>query len=125
MTSMETSELLQLEKQFWDAMKRKDGAAAERLTAEECIVVGRQGVSAINRAMMSNLTVEGQWTLQDFELDEGSLQVKMLADDVASVASKVTNVCWSKARSFRSKQTTPRFGCEKTASGDAQFIPKR
>jgi hypothetical protein len=89
LNSMETSELLELEKQFWDAMKRKDGAAAERLTAEECIVVGPQGVSAINRAMMSSITAEGQWTLQDFELDEGSLQVRMLADGMAGVAYKV------------------------------------
>jgi hypothetical protein len=53
-------------------------------------VVGPQGVSAINREMMSNLTAEGQWTLQDFELDEESLQVRMLADDVAGVAYKVS-----------------------------------
>jgi hypothetical protein len=33
---------------------------------------------------------EGQWTLQDFELDEERLQVRMLADDVAGVAYKVT-----------------------------------
>jgi hypothetical protein len=89
MKYVESDQLLELERQFWDAMKGKDGAAAEQLT-DECIVVGPQGVSAINRTMMSNLTTEGRWTLEDFDLDEESLQVKMLANDVASVAYRVT-----------------------------------
>jgi hypothetical protein len=127
--SKETRELLELERQFWDAMKRKDGSAAERLTAEECIVVGRQGVSAVNRAMMSNLTAEGQWTLRDFRLDEGSLQVKMLADEVASVAYKVTERLLVEGQELSLEANDASVGCEngceKTASGSVRFIRKR
>jgi hypothetical protein len=58
--------------------------AGQRFRTEE------RAVQAWTWLLVPNLTAEGQWTLQDFELDEGSLQVKMLADDVASVAYKVT-----------------------------------
>jgi hypothetical protein len=83
------SELLSLERQFWDAMRSKDGATAERLTADECIVVGAQGVSAIDKKTMSELTTEGQWTLEHYEFDDNSVQVRWIDDDVALVAYKV------------------------------------
>jgi hypothetical protein len=84
-----TRELVQLEKQFWDAMQRKDGAAAERSTAAEAVVVGAQGVSVIDRKTMAKLTVEGQWTLEQYEFDEPNMQVRMVSEDVAVVAYKV------------------------------------
>jgi hypothetical protein len=83
------SELLSLERQFWDAMRSKDGATAERLTADECIVVGAQGVSAIDKKTMSELTTEGQWTLEHYEFDDNSVQVRWIDDDIALVAYKV------------------------------------
>ena len=41
-------ELLELEKQYWQALKDKDADTALRLTDESCIVVGAQGVGRIN-----------------------------------------------------------------------------
>jgi hypothetical protein len=86
----ETRELLDLERRFWDAMKAKDATSAERMTDDGCIVVGAQGVSAIDRPTMGKLTREGTWKLERYGFDERNTQVRFLRDDVALVAYKVT-----------------------------------
>jgi hypothetical protein len=83
-------DLLEVEKRFWDAMKRKDAQAAEQLTDDGCIVVGAQGVSAIDRKTMAKMTREGKWELQQYAFDAESSQVRFIADDVGIVAYKVT-----------------------------------
>ena len=89
--SIETKEqeLLDLEKRFWDAMKEKDGRTAARMTDDGCIVVGAQGVSAIDSKTMEKLTVEGNWELKQYSFDEKNAQVRFIGDDVAIVAYKV------------------------------------
>jgi len=82
-------EVLDLEKRFWDAMKQKDGRSAARMTDDGCIVVGAQGVSAIDSKTMEKLTVEGDWQLQQYAFDEKNAQVRFISDDVAIVAYKV------------------------------------
>lgn len=81
--------VLEIERRFWNAMKEKDGNAAAQMTDDGCIVVGAQGVSAIDRATMGKLTVEGKWDLEQYAFDEKNAQVKFIGDDVAIVAYKV------------------------------------
>jgi hypothetical protein len=81
--------VLEIERRFWNAMKEKDGNAAAQMTDDGCIVVGAQGVSAIDRATMGKLTVEGKWELEQYAFDEKNAQVKFVGDDVAIVAYKV------------------------------------
>ena len=82
-------ELLQVEQRFWDAMKNKDAQTAARMTDDGCIVVGAQGVSAIDRKTMGKLTTEGKWELHHYAFDEKNAQVRLISDDVAIVAYKV------------------------------------
>jgi hypothetical protein len=89
-TTTNTQEMLRLEKQFWDAMKRKDADAAARMTADGAVIVGAQGVSAIDRQTMARLTKEGNWTIERYEIDESTFQARMLTEDVAAVAYSVT-----------------------------------
>ena len=70
-------------------MKEKDGRTAARMTDDQCIVVGAQGVSAIDSSKMGQLTVEGTWQLQQYSFDEKNAQVRFIGDDVAIVAYKV------------------------------------
>src|SRR5690242_13090071 len=49
-------QLLDVEKRFWDAMKTKNADVAGQMTDDKCIVVGAQGVSAIDPETMSKLT---------------------------------------------------------------------
>lgn len=84
-----TLELLEHERRFWNAMREKDGEAAAGMTDDRCIVVGAQGVSAIDPATMSRLTREGSWQLERYIFDESTAQVQFLTDDIALVAYRV------------------------------------
>jgi uncharacterized protein (TIGR02246 family) len=84
-----TNEFLNLEHRFWNAMQTKDASVAQSMTDDGCIVVGAQGVSAIDAATMAKLTTEGEWKLDEYSFDEKNAQVRMLSDDVAIVAYKV------------------------------------
>ena len=59
------------------------------MTHDSCIVVGAQGVSAIDPDTMARLTREGDWELERYIFDESTAQVQFLNDDVALVAYKV------------------------------------
>jgi hypothetical protein len=83
-------EMLDLEHRFWDAMQRKDGQTAKAMTHANCVVVGAQGASTIDRETMGKLTVEGNWTLEQYEIDPTSVQALVLDDTTRVVAYKVT-----------------------------------
>lgn len=89
-TASHVSELLEQERRFWNAMKEKDAAAAEQMTDDGCVVVGAQGVSAIDGATMAQLTEQGEWDLQEYEFDEEKTQIRLVGKDVAIVAYPVS-----------------------------------
>jgi hypothetical protein len=88
-TTSKTQEVLEHERRFWNAMRDKDAIAASRMTNDSCLVVGAQGVSAIDPETMARLTREGDWELERYTFDETTAQVQFLSDDVALVAYKV------------------------------------
>jgi ketosteroid isomerase-like protein len=81
-------ELIDLEKQYWQAIKDKDVDAAMRLTDDTCIVAGAQGVATIDRKAFAGMLNSGEWTLDEFEVDD-NVQVRLVTDDVALVGYKV------------------------------------
>lgn len=81
------NELLDLEKQYWQAMKEKDVDTAMRLTDVECIVAGAQGVERVKRHALSDMLKNAPYTLHDFELKDP--EVRQIRDDVAILAYKV------------------------------------
>src|SRR6266545_4412648 len=85
-----TQFLIDLERQFWDAIQRKDGAATARMTAPVAIITGAQGVSAINPELMARLTVEGQWSIEAYEFDEGSVQATLIGPDTGVIGYSVS-----------------------------------
>jgi uncharacterized protein (TIGR02246 family) len=82
------SELLELERRYWQAIKDRDVDAALRLTDDPCIVTGAQGVARIDRASFERMMQTASWTLHRFELSDDA-QVRMLGDDVAILAYRV------------------------------------
>jgi len=82
-----TNELLDLETQYWQAVKDKDIDTAMRLTDDECIVTGAQGVNLMDRKSLSDMLKNAPYTLHAFELKEP--EVRELRDDVAILAYKV------------------------------------
>jgi len=81
-------ELVDLENQYWQAIKDKDVDAAMALTDSSCIVAGASGVASIDRKAFAGMLNSSVWTLNEFELI-GDVQVRALTDDVAIVAYKV------------------------------------
>ena len=81
-------ELIELEKEYWQAIKDKDTDAAMRLTDDKCIVAGAQGVASIDRNAFAGMLNSGNWTLHEFHIDD-DIQVRLLSDDVAVVGYKV------------------------------------
>jgi uncharacterized protein (TIGR02246 family) len=81
------NDLIDLEKQFWNAIKEKDAPTISRLTDDECILTGAQGVGRIDRKTVAAMIANANYTLHDFELTDA--QVRPIADDAAIVAYKV------------------------------------
>lgn len=82
------SELLELEEQYWQAIKNKDADTAMRLSDEPAIVTGAQGVAQLDRTTMAKMIRNATYTLHKFEIKDGA-QVRLLSDDVAVVAYNV------------------------------------
>jgi hypothetical protein len=82
-------ELIDVERRFWNAMQEKDATTASRMTDDQCVIVGAQGVSSIDAKTMAKLTSEGQWELKQYAFDEKARQIRFLTDDIAIVAYPV------------------------------------
>lgn len=81
------AQLLDHEKQYWQAIKDRDVQAAMRLTDDPCIVAGAQGVARITRHAFAGMLQAGGWTLHEFTLSD--VQIRVLNEDVAIVVYKV------------------------------------
>lgn len=82
------TELLELERRYWQAIKDRDVDAAMRLTDDPCIVTGARGVMRIDRESFQRMMEGAQYTLHRFELSDDA-QVRVLGDDVAILAYSV------------------------------------
>lgn len=89
-TKISERDLLDVERRFWDAMQSKDASTAAKMTDDGCIIVGAQGVSAIDRTTMGKLTTEGKWQLKQYSFDEKNTKIRFIGDDIAIVAYKVS-----------------------------------
>ena len=82
------NQLLELERQYWQALKDNDEGTAMKLSDDPCIVTGAQGVASIDRRTIGQMMKQGGWKLISFEIDP-DVKVKLIADDVAVLAYKV------------------------------------
>jgi uncharacterized protein (TIGR02246 family) len=83
-------ELLDLENQYWNALKDNDVETAIRLTDDECIVTGAQGAGRMDARTLRAMLTNAPYTLHQFELKD--VEVRQVRDDVAIVAYKVHEV---------------------------------
>jgi hypothetical protein len=82
-----TDEIVSLEKDYWEAMKRKDGKRTSQLSGEVALTTGARGVSSIPKAKMGQMTEEGDWTLESYEFED--VEVVTPTPDVAIIAYTV------------------------------------
>jgi hypothetical protein len=83
------AELLDLEKQFWNAMKDRDAGVAVRLADDPCLVVGPQGIGEVDARAMASMMKSSPYETRRFSLDEKNLHIRSVAKDVAVIAYKV------------------------------------
>ena len=81
-------ELVELETQYWQAIKDKDVETAMQLTDDTCIVTGAQGAASIDRKAFAGMLNSPAWTLNEFEF-VGDVIARAVTDDVAVVAYRV------------------------------------
>src|SRR5256886_16539144 len=84
------AQLLDLEKQYWQAIKDRDVQAAMRLTDDPCIVTGAQGVARISQKQFAGMLQAGGWTLHQFDLSD--VHGRGLSEDVAILPYRVKEV---------------------------------
>ena len=82
------NQLLELERQYWQALKDKDDVTALRLSDDPCIVAGATGIASLDRGALAGMLKQGGYLLRDFEIDP-DVKVKMIGEDVAVIAYKV------------------------------------
>lgn len=80
-------EIVSLEKDYWNAMKRKDGKRASQLSGKVALTTSAHGVATIPKAKMGQMTEEGKWTLESYEFDD--VEVVIPAADIAIIAYTV------------------------------------
>jgi hypothetical protein len=82
-------ELLNLEKQYWEAIRNRDGATATRLSDARCVVVGPQGIGRLDRQALAGMVENPPYELKKYRLDD-DVHVSTIADGVALIAYKVS-----------------------------------
>ena len=80
-------DLLELELQYWQALKDNDVDAALRLTDDPCIVTGSQGVASLEKRALGAMMRAATYQLQEYDLSD--VQVRLVTDEVALMAYKV------------------------------------
>ena len=81
-------EIIDLEDQYWRAIRDGDTATATRLSDDPCIVTGAQGAASLARQHLVEMLASPDWKLHEYEIEDPV--VRVVGDDVAIIAYKVT-----------------------------------
>lgn len=83
------NEVVELEKQYWQAIMDRDTDKILQLTADPCLVTGAQGVMSLDHATYRRMMdAQPEWELLEFTLE--GLQAKEIAPRVVTTAYSVT-----------------------------------
>ncbi len=83
-----TDELMELERQFWEAIKNRDGKTAAALSDDPCVVTGAQGFGKYTPKQVGAMMNDGRYELRSFRFEKNP-EVQLIGDDVAVVAYRV------------------------------------
>ena len=81
-------EIVELERQYWQALQDGDEVTPTRLSDDPCIVAGAQWIASLDRRAVANMMKEASWKLERFEIDP-DVQVRIIGERVAILAYKV------------------------------------
>jgi hypothetical protein len=83
------AELLELERQYWQAMQDRDVGAAAKLTEFPCIVADSSGKMSVDRHVFEQMMRDTSYHIRRIELDPDA-EVRLLTSDVAILAYTMT-----------------------------------
>lgn len=81
-------ELMELERQYWEAIKNRDGKTAAALSDDPCLITGAQGFGAFSPKQLGAMMSDGRYELRSYRIEKDA-EVQMLGNDVAIVAYRV------------------------------------
>tara|TARA_B110001454_G_C12723068_1_gene435680 strand:+ start:13097 stop:13504 length:408 start_codon:yes stop_codon:yes gene_type:complete len=83
------SEIIKLENRYWNAIKDNDVETMMKLSDENCIVTGAQGVTKVKRSDFPKMNAEGNkiYTLNDFKLKDHKITI--VNEDIVVVGYNV------------------------------------
>jgi hypothetical protein len=82
-------EIKDLEQQYWEAIQHKDTWTAMKLSDDQCIVVGAQGVGSLDRDKLGEMMNAASYKLTHYRFNDETFQFRKLTDDVVLVAYAV------------------------------------
>ena len=82
-------ELLDMEREFWEATKRGDSNALTKMTADNFAFVMPEGVNDFKRDDFVGMMTGGDFKLTSYEFDSAEALVRELGDDAAFLAYHV------------------------------------
>lgn len=80
-------EILALEKEYWQSMVTRDPEVATRLTAEQSIIVGTEGVGTVSKREIGSMVNSDKWRLKKFEF--GDVKINSMDENTAIIAYSV------------------------------------
>jgi hypothetical protein len=80
-------QIINLETRFWQSMKDKDVETAKSLIATKGLVTGPMGTMTMDPEKYAQMTRDGQWTLENFELTK--VEVVRPSENSAIIAYEV------------------------------------
>ena len=85
--SKTATELMELEQQYWNAIRDRDGHVAASLSDDPCVVVGASGIGEIDSAGLGQMIDGASYRLKEFSIED--VHVRQLAPNVVVTAYKV------------------------------------
>ena len=82
-----TKDLVEFERQYWDAIKDKDALSVMSLSDDPTFVVGAQGVGELDSQTLATMLTGPSWDLTDYSLED--IHVRTVGDGMVVVAYKV------------------------------------
>ncbi|TPG34863.1 nuclear transport factor 2 family protein [Flavobacterium pectinovorum] len=81
---MET-QIIELEKKYWQGMENHDYETVKKLTSFPCIIVGKNGVQSINEAKFKKMFESGNGDIRRV-LNFSDVEVQLVAENAAVIA---------------------------------------
>ena len=83
------TEIIALEKRYWDAMKSQDLQAALNLTHFPCLIAGSHGLQSVDRDQFEKMFASNEGKIQEAKIDESKTEVSQVGPDTAVIAYNV------------------------------------